>query len=196
MTRSLSILGGLAIMIALVLQSGTALADGTDHFGPFPSFSPDGGSCGTPWANDIFDREFTVHDNGDNTFKVTEKFTNGTFTTLAAPSPGACETSNNHGTLVAPGITGDFRGFLTGTVTSTSYDPSACSRTPGACKTTSGFVGTVFGLGAVFSCSVGGGACSFNFEYNSNDPSLQYHHWQDKSDNHGGEQFIGDIATL
>jgi hypothetical protein len=46
-----------------------------------------------------------------------------------------------------------------------------------------------------FTCNAGYAGCVFNFEYNSNDQSLRYHHWQDKSDNHGGEQFIGDIAN-
>jgi len=197
MKRNLSILRTLAITIALMLQSGTALADGTDHFGPFTSGSTDGSSCGIPWANDTFDREFTVHDNGDGTFKVTEKFTNGTFTTLGTTSPGACETSNHHGSSVAPGIIGSFQGFLSGTVSSSSYTPGVCSSSPAACATTQGFLAAVFGASgpATFTCNLDLADCSFNFEYDSNDPSLQYHHWQDKSDSHGGEQFIGDIAN-
>ena len=198
MKRNLSILGTLAITIALLLQSGTALADGSDHFGPFPSVTTDGSSCGVDWAADMVDREFTVHDNGDGAFKVTEKFTNGIFTTLGTTSPGRCETSNHHGSTVASGITGSFQGFLTGTVSSSAYNPNGCSTIAAACSTTDGFLLAVFGPSgpATFTCHRGYADCSFNFEYDSNDQRLQYHHWQDKSDNHGGEQFIGDIATL
>jgi len=57
MKRNLSILGALVITIALALQSGTALADGTDHFGPFASTSPDNG-CSGPWA-----LEWLIHNN-------------------------------------------------------------------------------------------------------------------------------------
>ncbi len=32
--------------------------------------SPDGGSCGQPWAVDQFQREFKVMDNGDGTFRT------------------------------------------------------------------------------------------------------------------------------
>lgn len=197
MKRNLSILGILAITIALVMQSGTALADGTDHFGPFPSVTTDGSSCGIDWAADTVDRDFTVHDNGDGTFKVTEKFTNGTFTTLGTTSPGRCEASNHHGSNVIPGIIGSFQGFLTGTVTSTGYNPSGCSVASATCTTTQGFLLAVFGTAgpATFSCNLGYAGCSFNFEYHSNDSTLRYHHWQDKSDGQGGEQFIGDIAN-
>jgi hypothetical protein len=164
-----------------------AFAAGTDHFGPFSSTTIDGGSCGVDWANDVVNREFTVHDNGDGTFKVTEQFKDGTFTTMGTTSPGKCETTPNHGSTVATGIVGNFQGSLSGSVTSSTYNPNAC--TQATCNSTQGFLTTVLGPGASLS------GVTFNFEYNSNDKSLKYHHWQDKSDNTGADKFEGDIAN-
>ena len=187
-----------ALVVALMIP-GSALAAGngsTDHFGPFPSASPDNGTCGI-WANDTADRYWMVHDNGDGTFAVREEFKNGSFVTSGPLSPGCGETSGHHGHDLLPEITGSFTGFLAGTVTSSSYDPTGCSAASADCSTTAGFITAMFGTAgpATFTCYTGNGDCAFNFEYNSSDQSLQYHHWQDKSDNHGGEQFIGDIAT-
>ena len=179
----------LAALFAVTTATG-ALADngGTMHFGPFAGTSPDGGTCGSPWANDTFNRLFSVHDNGDGTFRVTEDFKDGSFVTTGPVSPGACETNDHHGTVLSPGLNGNFRGFLTGTVATSTFTPAACN-TAGACSTTSGFIAAVFGSGAAFVTT------TFNFEYDSNDQSLEYHHWQDKSGGPTGEQFIGDIAN-
>ena len=178
----------LAGLFALATATG-ALADngGTMHFGPFASTSPDGGTCGAPWAADAFNRVFTVHDNGDGTFQMTEDYRDGTFVTTGPVSPGACEKTNNHGAFVKAGVGGSFRGFLTGTIASITFTPGACD-TAAACSTTSGFIAAVFGPDA------GLASATFNFEYDSNDQTLEYHHWQDKS-SPTGEQFIGDIAN-
>ena len=177
-------------VLALSMLPAVALAKGgaTDHFGPFAGTSPDGSTCGGPWANDAFDRFFTARDNGDGTFAVREEFKNGSFVTIAGDSPGACETTNHHGTLLAAGIAGNMGGFLAGSVTSSTYNPGGCA-TAGACNTTSGFITAVFGPTATFDVA------TFNFEYNYNDNSLQYHHWQDKSDKKTGEKFEGDISN-
>jgi len=181
----------------LLLFPATAAANGTEHFGPFPSTTPDNGTCGQPWATDTVDRDFSVHDNGDGTFRVKEQFKNGSFVTTGPASPGACETDQHHGTTVRPGVVGNFTGFLDGTVTSTTYNPNGCSAAGADCTTTQGFLLAVFGASgpATFTCNLGYAGCSFNFEYSSSDKTLTYHHWQDKSDNHGGEQFVGDIAN-
>ena len=171
---------------------------GTDHFGPFASSTTDNG-CSGPWATDTANRFFTVHDNGDGTFSVREEYKDGTFVTTGPLSPGNnCPNDPHHGTVVNPGIIGNFQGFITGTVTSTTYDPNGCSTSGADCTTTNGFLTAVFGAQgpATFTCNLGYAGCDFNFEYSSNDQSLQYHHWQDKADNHGGEQFIGDIANF
>src|SRR5258705_6612674 len=47
----------------------TALLDpsqnATQHYGPYPSGSPDSSTCGPDWAMDTFDRHFTVRNNPD-----------------------------------------------------------------------------------------------------------------------------------
>lgn len=189
----------LIVFAALVLATpASALAagngNGTDHFGPFASSSPDNGTCGI-WAQDTFNRYWMVHDNGDGTFSVREEFKDGSFVTTGPLSPGCGETTNHHGHYLSAGIEGHFTGFLAGTVSSTTYNPNGCDAAGADCTTTAGFIAAVFGPGASFTCFIGYARCQFNFEYDSPDQSLQYHHWQDKSDNHGGEQFIGDIAN-
>ena len=157
------------------------------HFGPFASTSPDNGTCG-PWANDTFDRDFTVKDNGDGTFRVREEFKNGSFVTTGPASPGCAETDSQHGTLVAAGITGNMHGYLEGTVTSSTFNPNGCA-VASACTTTAGFLTAVFGPeGSSFTGD------DFKFEYSAGDQGLLYHHWEDKSTKDGGESFKGDIA--
>src|SRR5437868_5706417 len=59
-----------ALVLTVSLFAGTAFAAGTDHLGPFAGSTPDGGSCGVPWAQDTYNISFSVHDNGDGTFNV------------------------------------------------------------------------------------------------------------------------------
>src|SRR5687768_12050823 len=42
----------------------------TQHYGPYSSGSPDSGTCGNNWAQDTFNRHFTVKHNHDGTFTV------------------------------------------------------------------------------------------------------------------------------
>jgi hypothetical protein len=191
----LPLLGAALAFVAI----GSASNGTATHFGPFPSTSPDNGSCGSQWANDTFNREFQVLDNGDGTFRVREEFKQGSFVTTGPVSPGACDNTNTpHGTTVAPGITGTFNGFLEGTVTSTTFNANAC--TPTTCDTLQGFLATVFGPSgpATFTCNLGYAGCTFNFDYAAGDQGLAYHHWQDSSGNGPNqppETFRGDIAN-
>lgn len=61
----------------------------TQHYGPYASGSTDSGTCGNDWANDTFDRHFTVHSNPDGTFTVIEQFKNGAFTNACVGQPPA-----------------------------------------------------------------------------------------------------------
>jgi hypothetical protein len=176
------------LMLGALSSSVFAAGNGTDHFGPFASTTTDGSTCGPDWATDQVNRLFTVHDNGDGTFNVTESFKDGTFVTNGVTSPGACETTNHHGTTVTAGINGNFQGSESGTVTSTTYNPNAC--TAATCNTTAGFISTVFGPLANFDIA------TYNFEYNSSDKTLQYHSWSENfNKNSTSEQDTGDIAT-
>ncbi|TML05708.1 MAG: hypothetical protein E6G36_01945 [Actinobacteria bacterium] len=154
---------------------------------------PDHGTCQqNVWATDTSMRTWTVKKNNDSTFRVTRK-DKGTFLTNAGQSPSACATSGKHGKLVTAGIHGKFRGYLTGTVSGGTFNPTATCAA--ACiGSTSAFIAAHF-PGGTFTCTAGYAGCKFNFEYSSPDTSLIFHHWQDKGTNGVTEQFTGDIAT-
>ncbi len=153
----------------------------------------DNGTCGVKWATDTSTRKWSVKKNQNGTFRVTRK-DKGTFLTVAGKSPGACDTTGKHGSLVNAGIKGKFRGYLTGTVSNGTFNPTATCNA--ACiGDTPAFITAFFGAGAQFTCSLGYAGCKFNFEYSSPDKSLKFHHWQDKGTNGVTEQFTGDIAN-
>ena len=154
---------------------------------------PDSGTCGNVWATDTSTRKWTVKKNKDDTFRVGRQ-DKGTFVTLGGQSPGACDTTGKHGTHVNAGINGKFRGYLRGTVSNGTYNPTAICAA--ACVgDTAVFISTVFGSGAKFTCSLGYAGCKFNFEYSSPDKTLKFHHWQDRGTNGVDEHFVGDIAN-
>jgi hypothetical protein len=200
MTRlTVLIIGLLALAVvpaATAAKTGDSNGNGREtHFGPYNSTSTDYGSCSQPWAQDTFERSFKVKDNGDGTFLVRVEYKKGTFVTLEAPSPGACETDSRHGSIVHAGHTGHMHGYLQGTVTSTTFNPNGCSAAGADCTTNAGFIAAVFGPGATFTCFQGYAGCDFKFEYSAGDQGLLFHHWEDRSTNPpGGEIFRGDIA--
>ena len=164
----------------------------TQHYGPYASGSPDSGTCGNDWANDTFDRHFTVHRNADGTFTVVEQFKDGSFSTVAGLSPGSCET--NLGGTVAGGVNGSMHGYFivplpAGTI-QTSTDPSCVAGSPNAPCTTAGFIDSHFTpcYGA-FVCS----ASTFFDHYVAVDQGLVYHEWKNASADRGGNK--GDIAS-
>jgi hypothetical protein len=178
----------LASLFGSAAGSAFAASNGTDHLGPFPSGSVlDTGSCGNSWANDTFIFFVSVHNNGDGTFNLTIDERDGTFTTIGSVSPGACESTNNHGSSVQPGILGQLHGFLTGTVTSSQYNPNACNGNPSPCNFLT-FGDLVFGPAA------SGSFTHVNIEYQSSDQSLKYHHWLNNISG-TNVQFEGDIAN-
>lgn len=136
----------LAGAVAVLLMGGQRVAGAPEvrHYGPFPSTSPDSGTCGNFWATDTFDRFFHVQTtpNADGTYDVTEQFKDGSFVTNAGPSPGSCDT--NPGGIVAAGVTGKMQGSFLIVITGGTYNPAAvCDEA--SCGTTAGFVATVFG---------------------------------------------------
>ncbi len=186
------VVGSILVAGSLLGTAGPASvsAAGTDHIGPIAGATPDGGTCGNAWANDTYNLFFTVHPNGDGTFAVRTEYKDGAFVTNLGASPGACETTNHHGVLVNAGIAGNFQGFVDGTVTSSTYNPNACTVTPSACTSRTDAINTIFGPTAVYNIA------TYNFEYNSSDRSLQYHSWHENfNKNSTTEQDIGDIAN-
>ena len=195
MRRWLATVAVAAAMAAFPIAAGAEPGSGgSTYLGPFPTVAdPDGGTC-SPWAVDNFDRFLTVHDNGDGTFRVREDFKNGSFVTTGPRSPGGCEEGTHHGSFVAAGINGTFQGYLEGTVSGGNFNPGGCATAD--CTTTSGLIAATFGPSAAYTCLSGAPAtCSFAFEYAAGDQGLIFHHWEDRNDKTGTEEFRGDIAT-
>lgn len=144
------------------------------------SGSTDSGTCGPDWANDTFNREFDVQQNGDS-FVLTEFFKDGHFVTFGGVSPGACETASDHGQLVRAGVRGSFRGFISGPVTGGTYNPDATC--PDPCNGGT-FVPAFFGPDAVWTTP------DFSFSYEAQGGDLLFRRWTNASTGN-----LGDIAT-
>ncbi|PYS43480.1 MAG: hypothetical protein DMF71_06990 [Acidobacteria bacterium] len=169
-----------ALMIAAVVFASLSLAGpAVRQYGPFPSTSPDSGTCGNDWAEDSFDRHFKVNTspNPDGTYTVVEEFKKGTFVTNLGPSPGGCET--NLGGTVAAGLTGKMDGSFTIIVSGGNFNPNGTC--PAVC-TTKGFIASVFGPTATYDIP------TFLFHYNANNNG----DWKNASSNRGGDR--GDIT--
>jgi hypothetical protein len=189
----LLLLGVLALASAGLADPG-GKGKGKGHNSRFSAVVtvPDNGSCNHTWATDTSTRTWSVKPSKNGTFRVTRR-DKGTFVTLMAPSPGACDTTGKHGHLVNAGVHGKFRGYLSGTVSGGTFNPNATCNA--ACiGDTTAFIAAFF-PGGTFTCSLGYAGCKFNFEYSSPDKSLVFHHWQDKGTNGVTEQFTGDIAN-
>ncbi len=143
----------------LTTQLAALDPSGPRHFGPYPSSSEDSGTCNNNWADDTFDRHFTVTQTG-NTITVVEQFEEGTFVTPSTTppnpsqpnnqSPGACNTASppfGDGGKVNDGVTGEFHGFFIIPVAfpQSSFDPhcDALLMTDANC-TTATFINTHF----------------------------------------------------
>jgi hypothetical protein len=117
---------------------------------------------------------------------------------MGTVSPGACDTTGQHGHVLTPGITGRFGGYIVGTVKATSFNPNATCASAAVCATRAGFLATYF-TNAQYSCDQNSSDCKFNFNYTAaKGQALLFRHWQDKGKGAGTqlqEEFIGDIAT-
>lgn len=179
-----------AVLALLVLSfpqyAAADESEGSDngwHFGPYASGSTDSSTCGNDWANDTFKRVFKVTSVG-GTWYLREDFKDGKFVTMAGNSPGGCETSGPHGSIVTAGIKGNFKGWEGGTVTGGTFNPTGGCGNP--CNGTN-FVATHFGAGASWN------VMPFKFTYHADGPGLLYRFWQNASEDLGGN--YGDIAT-
>jgi hypothetical protein len=166
----------------------------TQHYGPYASGSPDSGTCGNDWAEDTFDRHFTVRTAQDGTTTVVEQFKNGSFLTNAGASPGACDSSDGYGpgTLDADHA-GSMHGYfiISGALTQTSNSPSCDAANPSnADCTTMTFLNTHFVPCYPVTCTVS----TFFDHYSAGDQGLAVHEWKNASCDRGGNH--GDIADL
>jgi len=176
----------------LTVLLSTPGANATQHYGPYPSTSPDSGTCGNFWAMDTFDRHFTVKSNHDGTFTVVQQFKRGSFETDPGASPGSCQTDDGSppGT-VDDGVTGSMHGyFIIGPVgKQTSDDPSCVAGSPSTPCTTAGFINSHFDFCYPVTCTV----TTFAFHYSAGDQGLVEHEWKNASADRGGNH--GDIRS-
>lgn len=186
MTRWLSVTA--AILALAAMPTTATAAQGSVHYGPFNSSSPDSGTCGGDWAADTFKRHFdaATSPNPDGTFNVTETFIAGRFVTVAGPSPDACDPSGTPGSTIAGGVTGNFNGNFLVVVTGGTFNPDA-SCDASSSSTTAGFVATVYGALATWDVT------SFGFTYHANGPGLSFREWRNASADQGGNG--GDISS-
>jgi hypothetical protein len=166
----------------------------TQHYGPYASGSPDSGTCGiNDWAEDTFDRHFTVRTGHDGTITIVEQFKNGSFVTNAGASPGACDpTDGTPPGMIRAGVMGSMHGYfiISGATMQTSNSPYCDANNPSSTDcTTATFVDSHFGgCYSLGTCTV----TTFFDHYSAGDQGLVYHEWKNASCDRGGNH--GDIS--
>lgn len=151
------------------------------------------------WATDALHRKYKVRRNVDGSYTIRRE-DKGKFTTVAGPSPSAdpCPgviRRGKHGTALLAGIKGKMHGYITGTATGGTFNPSGSCVSP---CTNAQFIAGFFSAGTKYTCIEGYAGCRFSFEYTAqkqNTQKLKYHHWVDRGTDGVHEIFIGDIAT-
>jgi hypothetical protein len=163
----------------------------TQHYGPYASTSPDSGTCGNDWAEDTFDRHFTIRTSRSGEVTVVQQFKRGSFVTAAGMSPGSCDT--NVGGTITAGKTGSMHGYFIisgafGAQTSDSPFCNAALMTNANCTTTT-FINTHFAPCYPTTCTV----TTYFFHFAAGDQDLALHSWKNASCDRGGNE--GDIAN-
>jgi hypothetical protein len=166
----------------------------TQHYGPYASGSPDSGTCGNDWAEDTFDRDFTVRTANDGTITIVEQFKNGSFVTNPGFSPGACDpTDQTPPGALSGGETGSMHGYFIVSGVTGPMNPSpfcdAVNSTNADC-TTATFINTHFTPCYPATCTV----TTFFDHYSAGDQGLVYHEWKNASCDRGGNH--GDISDM
>lgn len=167
----------------------------TQHYGPYSSGSTDSGTCGPDWAQDTYDRHFTVRTDSSGAITVVEQFKSGSFITFGSSStsefsPGSCDT--HIGGVVNGGVEGSMHGYFIITNVSSQANMSPyCDATNGTNNdcTTATFINTHFASCYPATCTV----TTFFFDYAAGDQGLTFHDWKNASADRGGNS--GDIAN-
>jgi hypothetical protein len=105
------------------IKVGPIIVDGQDDIG----------TCNNVWAEDSFDKFYTITVNLDGTYNVQVNYKDGTFVTLEGKSPGACESGVDNGNTVAAGVTGkthqEYNGTVIGTLSGATCDATCVDTT-------------------------------------------------------------------
>jgi hypothetical protein len=177
----------------------------TQHYGPYPSTSTDSGSCGPDWANDAFDRHFSVF-NRDGSIVIVQQFKDFSFITPASDSPvvnvspGACNNGSLYdGGVVANGVTGSAVGYFiiqTAPGTKQTSDSPYCDGVSSNVDcTTAKFINSHFSCTYTVTCVVNTFYDHYTAPKTSTAPNsgLIENEWKDASADRGGMN--GDIRS-
>jgi hypothetical protein len=106
------------------------------------------GTCNNVWAQDSFNKFYTLTPNKDGTYNLQVNYKDGTFVTNAGQSPGACESGADNGNTVTAGVTGRTHQEYNATVTAPGIPNSNpdCAANNG-CTGSGDFLNAVFGAG-------------------------------------------------
>lgn len=107
----------------------------------------DTGTCNNTWAEDAYDKNYTLTETGPNAYSV-QSVEDGTFVSNAGQSPGACESGPDNGNTVAAGVTGTLHQVWINTLTATaspSASPDCASNND--CQGAGDYLDAVFGSG-------------------------------------------------
>ncbi len=111
------------------------------------------GTCNNVWAEDSFNKFYTLTANLDGTYNLQVNYKDGTFVTNAGVSPGACEQTGGNGpgngNTVAVGITGRMHSEFNIPVSATTKpnrNPD-CGLNNAGCPSANSFLTAVFGAG-------------------------------------------------
>ncbi len=107
---------------------------------------PDYGTCGNVWATDSLDKAYKLTRVTATRYNLELK-EDGTFTTHAGVSPGACESGTKNGHTVVAGVTGTTHQEFNAIVTSDTAPNSTPNCAANACASSSSFLNAVFGSG-------------------------------------------------
>jgi hypothetical protein len=106
------------------------------------------GTCNNVWAQDSFNKLYTLTTNRDGTYNLQVNYKDGTFVSNAGTSPGACESGSDNGSTIAAGVTGRTHQEYNATVTATSLpDPTPDCGANNGCAGSGDVLNAVFGAG-------------------------------------------------
>jgi hypothetical protein len=184
MRKLAGVVAGTVLLIGTLFASSAGAA-GTANYSYANNHSGDSSTCGPDWANDTYTRGFHVvrKQNDNGTYRVTETFTAGHFTTIQGPSPESCAAGNSN--QVSGHVRGAFHGNEVITVTGGTFTNPATVDCGGADCTTASFIAAAFGPDATFTTS------DYFFEYTTQNAAACAHDWVDAATGDGG-----DIATI
>jgi hypothetical protein len=180
---------GVVLTAMLAFGAASASAAVTTTYTFAGQGSPDSGTCGNDWANDTYTRAFKVVtlQNTDGSWRVTENFKKGKFTTVQGASPESCQAGNT--SQVSSGLKGTFTGSEVIKVSGGSYDAvgagnCSAAANPPAC-TTAEFIDSAFPGNSGYAVS------DFYFQYHTANLLACANTWINAATGNAG-----DIATI